>query len=146
LEVVNAFRGKRERRGCRCVGTHINGGEAMPNKGIALVCRRVDRSGDVRDIKRVNYKRSRALGRSTIFAHVGSEVPQASRGARSCVSALSSRSSNRSGVIAFSTPVVVLGYRGIVGHQWSTTGQPAFGADKMKWTEPTARPCGTGDL
>jgi hypothetical protein len=36
LEVVNAFRGEREKRGCQCVGARVHGGEAMPNEGIAL--------------------------------------------------------------------------------------------------------------
>jgi hypothetical protein len=36
LEVVNAFRIKREGRECRCIGAHIHG-EAMPSEGIADV-------------------------------------------------------------------------------------------------------------
>jgi hypothetical protein len=32
LEVVNAIQIKRERRECRCIGTHINDGGAMPGE------------------------------------------------------------------------------------------------------------------
>jgi len=35
LEVVNAFRIKREGRECRCIGAHIHDGGAMPSEGIA---------------------------------------------------------------------------------------------------------------
>ena len=35
LEVVDAFRIKREGRECRCIGAHIHDGGAMPSEGIA---------------------------------------------------------------------------------------------------------------
>jgi len=110
---------------------NIHESEAMPNEGIALMCRRVDRSGTEERHETVKYKMSRSWG----------EAPHCSRGergasslqrTRSCVSVLSSRSSNRSGVIAFFTPFVVIGYRDTAGHRRLTTGQPSFGADKMK--------------
>jgi len=42
-----------------------NEGEAMPNEGIALMCRRVDQSGTEERHETVKYKMSRSLGRST---------------------------------------------------------------------------------
>jgi hypothetical protein len=89
---------------------------------------------------------SRTLGAKLRIAHEGS-----SRGClkprryRSCVSALSSRTSNRPGVIAFLTPLIVLGYRDDVGHEWLTSGQPSLGRTVLS-TEPTARPYGSDDL
>ena len=106
--------------------------KAMPNEGIALMCRRVDQSGTEERHETVKYKMSWSLGRSTSLLTKGAKVPQASKGTRSCVSVLSSRPSNRSGVIAFLTPFVVIGNRDVVGHQRLTTGQPSSGADKIK--------------
>jgi len=83
--------------------------EAIPNEGIASMCRRVDRSGMEERHETVEYKMSRYLGAKR--ARKGSRCHQATRGTRSCVSVLSSRSSNRSGEIAFLTPFVVIGYR-----------------------------------
>jgi len=42
-----------------------NEGEAMPNEGIAVMCRRVDQSGTEERHETVKYKMSRSLGRST---------------------------------------------------------------------------------
>jgi hypothetical protein len=39
--------------------------EAMPKEGIALTCRRVDRSGMEERHETVKYKMSRSMGRST---------------------------------------------------------------------------------
>jgi len=101
----------------------------------------VQASGSIGDGRRheTEVQDEPVLGAKHLIAHEGSGVPQASRGTRSCVSVLSSRPSNRSGVIAFLTPFIVIGYRHTAGHQRLTTGQPSFGADNMN-AEPTARP------
>jgi len=48
-----------------------NESEAMPNEGIALMCRRVDRSGTEERHETVKYKMSRSLGRSTTLLTKG---------------------------------------------------------------------------
>jgi hypothetical protein len=80
----------------------------------------------------VKYKMSRSLGRVTSLLTKGSTVSQASKGTRSCVCALSSQSSNRTELIAFLTPFVVIGYRDTVGHRRLTAGQ-ILGADDVRY-------------
>jgi hypothetical protein len=98
----------------------------MPDEDIALMCRRVDRSG-TKKRHETEVQDELDLGAKHLIAHEESAVPQASKSTRSCVSVLSSRPSNRSGVIAFLTPFVVIRYR---GYQRLTTGQPW--ADNME--------------
>jgi len=52
LEVGNAFRIKRERRECRCIGAQIHDGGAMPNEGIARCAGEWIDRGRKRDMRR----------------------------------------------------------------------------------------------
>jgi hypothetical protein len=97
------------------------------------MCRRVDRSTTEERLEATKYKMSRSLGRITSLLAKGSTVSQASKSTRSCVCALSSQSSNRTRVIAFLTPFVVIGYRDTVGHRRLTTGQPSSGGYDVKY-------------
>lgn len=97
------------------------------------MCRRVDRSETGERHEAVKYKMSRSLGRITSLLAKGSTVSQASKSTRSCVCALSSQSSNRTGVIAFFTPFVVIGFSDTVGHRRLTAGQPSSGGNDVKY-------------
>jgi hypothetical protein len=72
-------------------------------------------------MRAVKYKMSQSSGRvASLLTYLlikGSTVSQASKSTRSCVCALSSQSSNRTGAITLLTPFVIIGYRDTVGHR-----------------------------